>query len=64
MLSKLNHELIDVAVLLHLEGLESVLGGLGHIWFTEQLVKLNDRFAPITSDRRLRERHEVRLPPE
>ena len=38
MLSKLDHELIDEVVLLHLEVSESMLQGLSHVWFAEQLI--------------------------
>ena len=64
MLSKLNHELIDMMVLLHLEGLESVFGGLSHVQFAKQLVKFDDEFTPVTSDQRFWECHKVGLPPE
>ena len=64
MLSKLNHELIDMVVLLHLEGSESTFGGLSHVQFAKQLVEFNDEFAPVTSDQRFREHHQVGLPPE
>ena len=64
MLSELDHELVDMVVLLHLEGSESAFGGLSHVQFTKQLVKFNDEFTPVTSDRRFRECHKVGLPPE
>ena len=50
MLSKLNHELADVVVLLHLEGSESTFQGLSHVRFTKQLIELDDKFAPIALD--------------
>ena len=64
MLSKLDHELIDMMVLLHLEGSESAFGGLSHVQFAKQLVEFDDEFTPVTSDQRFQECHQVRLPPE
>ena len=50
MLSKLDHELIDMMVLLHLEGSEHAFGGLSHVRFAKQLVKFDNEFTPVTSD--------------
>ena len=50
MLSELDHELVDMVVLLHLEGSESVFGGLSHVQFTKQLVEFDDEFTPVTLD--------------
>ena len=50
MLSELDHKLIDMMVLLHLEGSESAFGGLSHVQFAKQLVEFNDEFTPVTSD--------------
>ena len=49
-LSELDHELIDMMILLHFEGSERAFGGLSHVWFTEQLVKFDDEFTPVTSN--------------
>ena len=64
MLSELDQELIDMMVLLHLEGLEGAFGGLSHVQFTKKLVEFNNEFTLVTLDRRFREHHRVGLPPE
>ena len=50
MLSELDQELIDMVVLLHLEGFESTFRGLSHVRFAKQLVEFNNEFTPVTSD--------------
>ena len=64
MLGELDHELIDMMVLLHLEGSEHAFGGLSPVWFAKQLVEFDNKFSPVTSDQRFQECHKVGLPPE